>query len=70
VCAWAFAGDADTSKMCSNTFEMEWPPRSGKMRAFPEVDRCAFFTTDQAISKIKDTQVPLLERLRRQVGGR
>jgi predicted NUDIX family NTP pyrophosphohydrolase len=69
VRAWAFAGDADTSKMVSNTFEMEWPPRSGKVCRFPEVDRCAFFTIKQAINKIKQAQAPLLERLRRAIEG-
>ncbi len=63
VRAWAFEGDCDVSKIISNTFEMEWPPRSGRKQAFPEVDRCAFFSIEDAKRKIKQTQIPLLERL-------
>ena len=62
VHAWGFAGDC-TGPIKSNTFSMEWPPGSGKQCAFPEVDRCEFFTLDQARRKIKETQIPLLERL-------
>ncbi len=64
VHAWAFEGDYDESQpVCSNTFEMEWPPRSGRRQQFPEVDRASFFTPVEAKKKLKDTQWPLVERL-------
>lgn len=64
VHAWAFAGELDASTpLKSNTFTMEWPPRSGKWQEFPEVDRATFFTLEEARLKIKDAQFPLLERL-------
>ncbi len=63
VHAWAFAGDCDPSQIRSNTFTMEWPPRSGRVSAFPEVDQAAFFTLDQARQKLNPAQIPLLEAL-------
>ncbi len=63
VHAWAVAGDLDPAAIRSNTFRMEWPPRSGTMHEFPEVDRAAFFGIDEAKTKINPGQVPLLERL-------
>jgi predicted NUDIX family NTP pyrophosphohydrolase len=62
VHAWAFAGDWD-GKLTSNTFEIEWPPRSGKKRAFPEVDRAGFFSIAEARKKINPAQVQFLDRL-------
>ena len=62
VYAWAFEGDCD-GPICSNTFEMEWPPKSGKRQEFPEIDRAEFFAPEQARLKIKEKQWPLLERL-------
>jgi predicted NUDIX family NTP pyrophosphohydrolase len=62
VYAWAFEGECH-GPICSNTYQMEWPPGSGKMCAFPEVDRAAFFPLSEARKRIKETQVPLLERL-------
>jgi predicted NUDIX family NTP pyrophosphohydrolase len=62
VHAWAFEGDC-TGPICSNTYQMEWPPDSGKLCDFPEIDRAEFFPFDVARGKIKDRQVPLLERL-------
>jgi predicted NUDIX family NTP pyrophosphohydrolase len=62
VFAWAFEGDC-TGPICSNSFTMEWPPKSGKSCEFPEVDRAEFFSLDDARKKIKDAQFPLLERL-------
>lgn len=47
----------------SNTFQMEWPPRSGQFQDFPEIDRAEFFSIPRAIQKIKESQRPLLERL-------
>jgi predicted NUDIX family NTP pyrophosphohydrolase len=63
VRAWAFEGDYEATRIVSNTFEMEWPPRSGRMRVFPEVDRAAWFSVMQAQIKISKGQVELLRRL-------
>ena len=63
VTAWAVEGDLDPSAIVSNTFEMEWPPRSGRRQAFPEVDRAGWFALDEAAAKILPGQLPLLERL-------
>ena len=63
VHAWAVEGDLDCSKLVSNTFTMEWPPRSGKTGEFPEVDRAEFFTIDSAKVKINPAQVLLIDRL-------
>jgi predicted NUDIX family NTP pyrophosphohydrolase len=64
VHAWAFEGDLPGSFECkSNLFEMEWPPRSGKYKTFPEVDQACFFPDEVARRKLKQTQVPLLDRL-------
>jgi predicted NUDIX family NTP pyrophosphohydrolase len=64
VHAWAFAGDLkDDFKLASNTFEMEWPPRSGKMQRFPEVDRANFFAVEEARKKINVAQTVFLDRL-------
>jgi len=64
VRAWAVERDADVARECrSNTFTMEWPRGSGKFQEFPEVDRAEFFPIVEARKKIKDTQVPLLDRL-------
>ena len=65
VHAWAIEGDCDTATIRSNTFQMEWPPRSGKFQACPEVDRAAFFQFDEARRKINPAQSALLEELRR-----
>lgn len=62
VVAWAFAGDLDPDALESNTFELEWPPRSGKRRTFPEVDRAAWLDLDTARAKINPAQRPLLDR--------
>lgn len=62
VHAWGFEGDC-TGPICSNTYQMEWPPQSGALCDFPEVDRAEFFTLEAAKQKIKETQLPLLERL-------
>ena len=63
VVAWALAGDLDPATARSNTFEMEWPPRSGRRRAFPEIDRVDWFDLEAARTKILPAQVPLLDRL-------
>ena len=63
VHAWAVEGDLDPAAIRSNTFTMEWPPRSGQLQEFPEVDRAAFFSVEEATARINPGQVPLLERL-------
>ena len=69
VRAWAVAGDIDAGATSSNTFEMEWPPRSGEKRAFPEVDKAAWFSLDEARLKLLAGQLPLLERLESALRG-
>jgi len=64
VLAWAIEGDCDPAALCSNTFSMEWPPKSGRQAEFPEVDRAEWFTIEEARVKILESQVPLLEELR------
>jgi predicted NUDIX family NTP pyrophosphohydrolase len=63
VYAWALAGDLDPAAARSNTFSMEWPPGSGRLEAFPEIDRVAWFDPVEARLRLKDTQVPFLDRL-------
>jgi len=65
VHAWAFEGDWDERRgIRSNTFPLEWPPRSGRIQEFPEVDKGAFFDADTAAKKMNEGQVELLQRLR------
>lgn len=65
VHAWAFESDLPGSfQLKSNTFEMEWPPRSSQLRKFPEIDRAEFFTEEVARRKINPAQVAFLDRLR------
>jgi predicted NUDIX family NTP pyrophosphohydrolase/uncharacterized protein (DUF1810 family) len=68
VIAFAVEGDLDVYAIRSNTFDMEWPPRSGKMQAFPEIDRAEWFDLTAAQKKIIDGQQPLLDRLAELVG--
>jgi predicted NUDIX family NTP pyrophosphohydrolase len=63
VRAWAIEGDIDVAAVKSNTFELEWPPRSGRTIDVPEVDRAEWFTIEDAGKKINPAQVELLERL-------
>ena len=64
VYAWAFEGDLPASfEVKSNTFEIEWPPRSGRLKQFPEIDRAEFFAEDVARRKINPAQTILLDRL-------
>lgn len=67
VHAWAFEGDCDPAALRSNTFTLEWPPRSGRRREFPEVDRAGFFTVPEAKVKMSERQFPLVEELRRKL---
>jgi predicted NUDIX family NTP pyrophosphohydrolase len=61
--AWAAEGDLDAAAAVSNTFSLEWPPRSGRVQEFPEIDRAAWLTVDEARGKLVAGQVPLLDRL-------
>jgi len=63
VRAWAFAGDWDVRELRSNTFSLEWPPRSGRQQEFPEIDRMQFFDLDTAREKLNPAQVDFLDRL-------
>ena len=63
VHAFAGRGDVDVANVRSNTFDLEWPPRSGRMQSFPEIDRAAWFTLDEAASRILASQRPLLDAL-------
>ncbi len=63
VLVWAVEGDCDAGAIRSNTFTLEWPPRSGRMREFPEVDRAGWFTIDEAKEKITPAQATLLDDL-------
>jgi predicted NUDIX family NTP pyrophosphohydrolase len=63
VHAWAIEGDLDPSGARSNVIEIEWPPRSGRRRRFPEIDRVAWFEPGEARRRIKETQVPFIDRL-------
>lgn len=68
--AWAFEGDCDPAAIKSNVFWEEWPPRSGKRQAFPEVDRAAWFDIEEAKARILKGQVPLLVELQRKLSSR
>ena len=63
VTAYAASGDLDAEAISSNTFTMEWPPRSGVQREFPEVDRAGWFALDEARKKLNPAQAELLDRL-------
>jgi predicted NUDIX family NTP pyrophosphohydrolase len=67
VTAWAAPGDLDAGAVRSNSFEMEWPPRSGRRQQFPEIDRAQWFTLDEARAKLVSAQVELLDRLLQRV---
>ena len=63
VLGWAVEGDLDPAAAVSNTFELEWPPGSGRMQSFPEIDRVEWFGRDEARRRLKAAQVPFLDRL-------
>ena len=68
ILAWAVEGDCDLSSFKSNLFAMEWPPKSGRMQDFPEVDRAAWFRPHQAMRKIVRGQLPILTALLERLG--
>jgi predicted NUDIX family NTP pyrophosphohydrolase len=63
VVAWALEGELDPATAHSNTFPFQWPPKSGRFITIPEIDRVAWFAPDVARRKVKDTQIPLIDRL-------
>jgi predicted NUDIX family NTP pyrophosphohydrolase len=70
VIAWAVEGDLDAAAITSNTFEMEWPPGSGRLQRFPEVDRAGWFGLEAASAKLNPAQGAFLDRLRDLLAGR
>ena len=68
VVAWAIEGDFDPSGLRSNTFTLEWPPRSGRMQAFPEVDRAEWFDLETARAKLVKAQAGFIDRLEQAIG--
>ena len=70
VTAWALEGDIDPSSVRSNTFSLEWPPKSGRTQEFPEVDRAAWFSLPAARAKLLKGQVPFLDRLEQRLTAR
>jgi predicted NUDIX family NTP pyrophosphohydrolase len=63
ITAWAFEGNCDPAALKSNLFEVEWPPRSGRRQAFPEIDRLAWFSLEQARHKLIAGQAPFIDSL-------
>jgi predicted NUDIX family NTP pyrophosphohydrolase len=63
VTAWAFEGDCEPGSLKSNTFTIEWPPKSGKQKEFPEVDRAAFYAVEAAREKMHPAEFEFLTRL-------
>ena len=68
VLAWALEGDLDRAGLKSNSFEIEWPPKSGRKRSFPEIDRAEWFAPEAARAKILPGQRELIDRLERMLG--
>jgi predicted NUDIX family NTP pyrophosphohydrolase len=68
IAAWAFEGDADPDALRSNLFELEWPPRSGRLASFPEVDRVGWFDLAQARRKLLAGQAPFIDSLEAVLG--
>ena len=68
--AFALEGDLDAGAIVSNSFTVEWPPRSGRFQSYPEVDRAAWFTLDEARVKMLASQLPLLDLLLESLTGR
>jgi predicted NUDIX family NTP pyrophosphohydrolase len=69
VYAWAIEGDLDPATAHSNTFEVEWPPRSGRRESFPELDRVAWFAAAEARRRVKPAQIPFIDRLLAAIAG-
>lgn len=69
VHGWAFRGTCDPGSIRSNTFEIEWPPKSGRRERFPEVDKAAFFTMAMARQKILPAEEPFVNRLEQEIAS-
>jgi predicted NUDIX family NTP pyrophosphohydrolase len=69
VLCWAVEGELDSLSIVSNTFEIEWPPRSGKKQSFAEVDKAAWFNYNDAIKHINEKQIALLNELTSKLSG-
>ena len=69
VHAWAVEGDLDAAAAMCKMCELEWPPRSGRREAFPEIDRVGWFEPDEARQRIKASQIPLIDRLEAALAG-
>jgi predicted NUDIX family NTP pyrophosphohydrolase len=69
ITAFAMEGDLDPSRLKSNLFEMEWPPKSGRLQSFPEVDRAAWFPVEEARDKLLPGQRPFIDQLLERLGG-
>jgi predicted NUDIX family NTP pyrophosphohydrolase len=70
VTAYAIEGDFDANTLKSNLFEMEWPPKTGRLQSFPEVDRAQWFTVEEAREKILPGQRPFIDRLIERLGDK
>ena len=70
VHAWATEGELDPGSARSETFQMMWPPGSGRLQTFPEIDRVAWFDPAEARRRVKPAQIPLLDRLDEALGSR
>ena len=70
ISAFAAPGDFDRASLQSNRFELEWPPKSGRLQSFPEVDRAQWFTLAEARGKIQSGQAPFIDRLLERLAGR
>jgi predicted NUDIX family NTP pyrophosphohydrolase len=70
ITVWAVEGELDAAATRSNTFDLEWPPRSGQVQSFPEIDRAAWFGVDEARVRLVRGQVPFLDRLLAALPGR
>jgi predicted NUDIX family NTP pyrophosphohydrolase len=67
IYAWALEMDLDPAQITSNSFELEWPPKSGKKKSFPEIDKAAWFSFDEAKMKINEGQIPLIAALKKRI---
>lgn len=67
VYAWAIEQEVDLADIKSNEFEMEWPPKSGKQKSFPEIDKAEWFDMDEARKKILEAQIPFIEELENKI---
>ena len=68
VHGWAIEGDLDPETAVSNTFELAWPPGTGRRQVFPEIDRVEWFDMEEARKRVKETQIPLIDRLEAALG--